>query len=243
MEPQIIDHYNEMPSAVNVIDKLNEENDELHRENEKLRKFKENYDKMMKKFKMPRIKVDTAEEYTEMNRKLEAFGEFIDELDYKENHKYIFEDFWNYSNSNYVGKYENLRFDLTGGHSNELKNNGVIPTIINKLDELTNHLNKEWCEYRVLTAVETYMGDTSFKLSQLIFGHCLGHDLPTLYVELSYQNTEIIDEEIYDDYDDQIINLCRLHYFHCEKCNKLSCNGEPEMYDNRLLCPDCECEN
>ena len=36
MEPQIIDHYNELPHSVNVIDKMNEELSEVQKENEKL---------------------------------------------------------------------------------------------------------------------------------------------------------------------------------------------------------------
>ena len=35
----MIDNYNEMPFGVNVIDKLNEENDKLQKENEELYKF------------------------------------------------------------------------------------------------------------------------------------------------------------------------------------------------------------
>ena len=36
MEPQMIDHYNELPHSVNVIDKMNEE---LEKEQEKNKKF------------------------------------------------------------------------------------------------------------------------------------------------------------------------------------------------------------
>ena len=37
MEPQIIDHYNELPHTVNVIDKMNEELSEIQEVNEKLK--------------------------------------------------------------------------------------------------------------------------------------------------------------------------------------------------------------
>jgi predicted nuclease with TOPRIM domain len=50
MEPQMIDHYNELPHAVNVIDKMNEELSEIQgkltesqKENEKLKKEIEKY--------------------------------------------------------------------------------------------------------------------------------------------------------------------------------------------------------
>ena len=38
MEPQIIDYYNEMPSGVNVIEKMNEEFSILQKENDELKK-------------------------------------------------------------------------------------------------------------------------------------------------------------------------------------------------------------
>ena len=43
MEPQIIDHYNSIPSGVNVIDKMNEELYEAQEEIEKLKKELEPY--------------------------------------------------------------------------------------------------------------------------------------------------------------------------------------------------------
>ena len=38
MEPQIIDYYNEMPSGINVIEKMNEEFSDLQKENDELKK-------------------------------------------------------------------------------------------------------------------------------------------------------------------------------------------------------------
>jgi hypothetical protein len=59
MEPQIIDHYNELPFGINVIDKLNDElaevqrhNDELNDLNLKLIQFKEDI------LKCPRSPID-----------------------------------------------------------------------------------------------------------------------------------------------------------------------------------------
>ena len=37
MEPQIIDYYNEIPTNINVIEKMNEELQELQEENDKLK--------------------------------------------------------------------------------------------------------------------------------------------------------------------------------------------------------------
>ena len=51
MEPQIIDHYNELPSGINVIDKMNEEFDELQQKYDNLEKeyndMKSKYNKLV----------------------------------------------------------------------------------------------------------------------------------------------------------------------------------------------------
>jgi len=46
MEPQIVDYYNEMPSGINVIDKMNEELVELQKEKDILKKKLESYEKI-----------------------------------------------------------------------------------------------------------------------------------------------------------------------------------------------------
>ena len=43
MEPQMVDYYNEFPSGINVIDRMNEEFDEVQKENEMLKKQLELY--------------------------------------------------------------------------------------------------------------------------------------------------------------------------------------------------------
>lgn len=48
MEPQMIDHYNELPHSVNVIDKMNIELSEIQKENEKLKKELKNKYKELK---------------------------------------------------------------------------------------------------------------------------------------------------------------------------------------------------
>lgn len=55
MEPNIIDYYNDYPSIINVIDKLNEETNLLKKENDKLKKnildLSKNIDKELKEYK------------------------------------------------------------------------------------------------------------------------------------------------------------------------------------------------
>ena len=50
MEPQMIDYYNEMPSGINVIDKMNEELDDLQKKYDALEK---KYDRL----KNPNLKI------------------------------------------------------------------------------------------------------------------------------------------------------------------------------------------
>ena len=121
MEPQIIDHYNELPHSVNVIDKMNEELSEVQKENEKLKRELEGLHKLMNRFNMPRIKVDTVEEYQLFETKLEEFENwFRSELP-----------------ENISNEYINLnRVDYK-------KYNDFITDSTNKLDELTNHINME----------------------------------------------------------------------------------------------------
>tara|TARA_Y100000590_G_scaffold362423_1_gene419590 strand:+ start:174 stop:482 length:309 start_codon:yes stop_codon:yes gene_type:complete len=55
MEPQMIDYYNDMPSGINVIDKMNEELDDLQKKYDGLEK------KHIKNVKilMPKIRINT----------------------------------------------------------------------------------------------------------------------------------------------------------------------------------------
>lgn len=67
MEPQIIDYYNNMPSGINVIDKMNEELDDLQKKYDELEK---KYDKI-KEFPRPRIRVKTIDEIKIYSKKIE----------------------------------------------------------------------------------------------------------------------------------------------------------------------------
>ena len=101
MEPQIIDHYNELPQSVNVIDKMNEELSEVQKENEKLKRELEGFHKLMNRFNMPRIKVDTVEEYQLFETKLEEFENwFRSELPENISNEYINLNRLDYKKSN-----------------------------------------------------------------------------------------------------------------------------------------------
>ena len=67
MESQIIDYYNNMPSGINVIDKMNEELDDLQKKYDELEK---KYEKI-KKFPRPEIRVKTIDEIKIYSKKIE----------------------------------------------------------------------------------------------------------------------------------------------------------------------------
>ena len=235
MEPQIKDYYNEFPDGINVIDKMNEELEEAQKEIETLKKKEEKYDKVMKKFQMPRIKVDSVEEYKEKENKLEEFNEYIKNIMIDDNFNTRYEglelEFHNYG----------LSDDIHHGPGLVEDPDAIIYKIIDKLDDLTDNLNKEWCEKRILTSIETCINlkeerDGYHRLENIISEYEYWQDLPTVYFELSLMNT-FKDEDHYDD--EQILDLANIWYYDCEKCGKSSTYGDFEDVDNKLLCGDC----
>lgn len=237
MEPQIIDHYNELPHSVNVIEKMNEELSETQNENEKLKRELEGLHKFMNRFNMPRIKVDTVEEYQLFESKLEEFKNFIEEELFGKNLLDIVNHYHNYG----------LSDDTMPGPGCVEDENGFIYKFINKLDELTNHVNREWCKYRILTAFEVFIkteGDVHngevVSLSNIIIGLNNNSDeeqLPKIYCELSNKFTPAYGPEWSQiDYN---INMMNIPYYKCEKCGKLSDHGDTEVYGG-LFCIDCQ---
>ena len=92
-------------------------------------------------------------------------------------------------------------------------------------------------------------GGLNYALDDIICGICdtmPGHDLPTIYFELSLMNTFKGDDTI-DRGEEQILNLANIWYYDCEKCGKSSTYGgfDDETFScgghgyNKLLCGDC----
>ena len=74
MEPQIIDYYNEMPSGVNVIEKMNEELAQVQKENDELKKKLDIYKQREESNKKPIVIYKDLEELDRV--KEEAYSEF-----------------------------------------------------------------------------------------------------------------------------------------------------------------------
>jgi len=220
----MIDHYNELPHAVNVIDKMNEELYETQNENEKLKMELEGFHNLMNRFNMPRIKVNTVEEYQLFESKLDEFENFIEEELSEKSWLDIIKNYHNYG----------LSDDTMPGPGCVEDVNGFIYKFVNKLDELTNHLNCEWCENRILTSFEMMdkIGD-SINCTELLEIILCGEFLPKTYCELSNKFIPKWSQR------DENINMMIIPYYKCEKCDKYDDYGETEVYGG-LFCIDCQ---
>jgi hypothetical protein len=78
MEPQIIDYYNEMPSGVNVIEKMNKELAQVQKENDELKKQLDVFKKREERDKDPVVIYKDQEELDRV--KEEAYSEFYSDL-------------------------------------------------------------------------------------------------------------------------------------------------------------------
>ena len=187
---------------VDVIDKMNDELTEVQTENDIFKKQQDEHDIIMKKFQMPRIKVNSLEEYKEFHRKL---GGLKNWLGYYEKDAIIQEDDKEY--------------------------------LIKRLNKLTRNKNKEWCEYRIQIAMNTfhcvpYADDDliDFDFKDLVLGSDSWTQLPEVYRELSQL---YIPEWSDRDENHDIENIC---YYNCETCGKTEDIG---IVKDKLYCLKC----
>ena len=221
MESQIIDYYNELPYGINVIDEMNKELIELQKENEELKRNQktEEEKKMLNKFKMPQIKVESVEEYKAFKEDVDNYCNFIDlatanlpqffRLPVKPHMNYFdarvpMPEMWVNSMPIWVVKVFCP----------------ILKSLIDQLDKLTNYINRDWCECRIFTAIEMYNktinkghSGEEIPLSSIIFGlnnnisasqqiarglrrqvlaHSASYQLPYIYCELSNLQTDIV---------------------------------------------------
>ena len=143
MEPQIIDYYNELPFGIDVIDKMNEELSDLQKKLSDLeKKQKSNEEEQhLQKYTMPTFEIKTPTEKDTIRRKIKQFQEEIEHIITEEIQQCLmivdtrcyFETF-NEMYNEYIQEEDN-----------------IVHLLIEHLDELTNHTNKQWCIERVRT--------------------------------------------------------------------------------------------
>ena len=227
MEPQLIDYYNEMPSGINVIDKMNEELADLQKKYDYL-------EKKINKFKCPLIIVNTKEEYKKHNNIISNdFKEIIKKHLYdketglfatirKEGCHYfpesLYEDF------------------IDGWLVNHCEDKITCKEkIIDELDNITNNKNKEWCRLRINIAFEAGLKNKPALPYIPIDENLIIDDL----IDRIYNTDENIPELYYDICDDFVEidycgTLCVLVCFKCKNCGKLDWGNAD------LLCDKCK---
>ena len=247
MESQIIDYYNDMPHGINVIDKMNDELEELQQ------KYNELNNKI-NKFKIPYKISNTIEEYNKYNNDIQ--------IKFKNKIKSILLDEETgveamCSLTSDVGLlfYEKMvAFKFINGLEKYTWGNRKVTCIdkmIDELDILTNHKNKQWCRMRINTAMENLIDRLRYKekddyndyfnylyfidfLIHFIFNDDNNDYLSELYIDMcnkiTFDQNEIL--ELLFCYGE--LNNC-LNYMKCEKCGKL-CNN---IIDNKLDCLYC----
>jgi len=218
MEPQIIDHYNELPFGINVIDQMNDELSDLQKENNSLKAKldklpDENY---MKKFQMPQIKFNSLKEYRAFKKELNNFDWWLSDY-----HKCdtLIDDV---DDINYLI----LRLD----HITQNKNTEWSEYRIKVAVDLYNSFLFDESD------------DNHYVFKNLIFGldgGCeLSCELPLTYRELSALSKG--SREV----DDEFHNILEIGYLNCEKCgNKMGyyhpctyVDSESDSEDDTPIC-------
>ena len=209
----------ELPEFAHVIDELNKEHDVLEEENKKLRKELSEWEK----FKMPRIKVITPDEYFAYEVKIQDFMKFSRQVLLKSNNFMDLIDISDYSNGNYEEEWRQ---------------------ITSQLKKLTNHLNDSWCDHRIFSVLDKMQPLHDF-IRYFIIDELSENKIPHI---IDYLLAQIMNGVAYDSYQlDENLSLYNLCIFDCEKCGKSSdypnvClkNDDNFIINTGLYCKNCK---
>lgn len=217
MEPQIIDHYNELPHSINVIDKMNEELSEAQKETKKLKEELEKY-KMMNLY-VPKINITliNKEQYIDY---MELFDEIKENI---RNHLYIYKE---------NGLISDEEYDLKKACENSYK---LVEILFNGLNDRGANLNisREWCEYRIDNALDKFK--SLVKLQNYWWENMIKDSICNDIIEMIIE--EIIDG---NDYEIKLYECLRIK---CDKCNHVfTIEGGDIIDEKKWICWDClEC--
>ena len=227
MEQCVIDYYNEFPYSVNVIEEMNKEYLELEKKYDNLKE-------KTSKYNPPIIIVKNIEEY-----------KYYDNLLYIEFPKKV-KDLLD-GEGGILSLIEVIPYDdiLTPNLYKRFMNNyfekkeTCKEKIINELDNITRHKNKEWCEDRINLAFELCLSKyghisnlSNDEIIDDLVHHIMNDEncdyLPSIYIKI-ISEFYIPEGELY--------GLYNLVCFRCEICGIIHAHqGEN---DNKLLCLDC----
>lgn len=229
MEPNLIDYYNNFPSAINIIDKLNEEYTDLESKYTILECKFNYFKKINSRYIAPIIISKNYDEFINFNKfLLEKFPKKLEEI--LKNEKYGILNILH--NAVYRDLYNILE-----------RCSICIDKIINELNEITNNKNKEWCKDRIKLSFESclkkYENVNSLNIEIIInnlINHIMniniGEFLPIFY-------TETVETLTNYKYNSELFfkSILSLNCFVCDKCKSL-CNNL-DNNKNILLCCNC----
>ena len=214
MEPQMIDHYNDLPQFAKVIDKMNEEFTELQSENEELKRELEKYKMMIPYIPDFNIKIITK-------RQVNDYLELFDEL--KEN---IINHLYTYKKAGVIADEEYDLKDLCA-NSNEL-----IEILFDGLNENGSNLNisREWCEYRIKNSLDKFKSVLS--LQGYWWENMIKDDIADDVIEML--TNYIVNGNDYE------VKLCDCVKIKCDKCNCMNTIDEGFIVNDRAWnCWEC----
>lgn len=224
----------DMPECAVVIEGMNKEFDEAMERIKELEKerdyYKHNHLKL-KRFQVPKIKVDSVEEYNEYESRIEEFEQTV---------------------GNLLDASNNLIEDLSIGLHNIAEctadgSNNIVTNLIYALNQLTNNINPEWCRFRILHAIELSFGTDEYQFKDVVLGNimmtCCGElvEAPTYYSLDGITPSHNLSGWDGED-EERTLNLYNLCYYTCEKCGNEDDYGLCEK-TNQLLCCDCQVQS
>ena len=214
MEPQIIDHYNELPHTVNVIDKMNEELSEIQEENEKLKEEIKILKMMFPNIPKFNITMITKEQ---LNDYLELFDTIKENL-----RRYLY----SFKKEGVIADEE---YDLK-----ELfdKSYELVDILFKGLNEYGSNLNipREWCEYRIDNTLDKFK--SIVELQKYWWENMIKDDICDNIIEMILEY--II---VGNDYENKLYECVHIKCDDC-KCSHHAYGGDT-IEDRKWVCWEC----
>lgn len=212
MEPQMIDHYNEFPHSVNVIDKMNEELSEVQKELERLKEKCKMMNPYIPDFNIILICKEQLNDYLELFDKIrENIRDYL----------YLYKK---------EGVIADEEYDLKDLFENS---NELIDILYNRLNENGSNLNisQEWCEYRIDNALDKFK--PIVELQKYWWENMIKDDISDDIIEMIINY--ILEGNDYE------VKLCDCVKIKCDKCNHIHSIDEGIIVKNHSewKCWDC----
>ena len=218
MDPQIIDHYNEYPSGINVIDKMNEE---LAEAQKKTNKYAEILSVLVQNKVAGRPLIQPI---TITKEALSEYSQLLYDIKRKINDQL--------SESKKVGSIADEEFDLQGVFDNSDRLVEILHSELNSFPGLI--VSREWCEYRVEVALDRFK--PLLLMQKYWWENMLTDGICDKIIEI------IKDSIVFGGTHD--LELCELCLVKCDKCHQCETTDDgEEMTDEdgtkKWICYKC----